>query len=94
MCYYEKQQPRVSPAGTKKPLNFILSDGKRKGRPATGRPSLQGRIVPTEALDSVKTFCRNLMSRKTGVSSDFSEINVFIFNDLQNRSTLCLAVPN
>src|SRR5579863_763474 len=55
---------------------------KRKGHPATGRPSLQGRIVPTEAIDSVKTFCRNLMSLKTGVSSDFWEINAFIFNKL------------
>jgi hypothetical protein len=31
------------------------------------------------ALKSVKTFCANLMSLKTGVSSDFCEINVFVF---------------
>ena len=60
---------------------------KRKGHPATGRPFLQGRIVPTEAIDSVKTFCRNLMSLKTGVSSDFWEINAFIFNNLRNALT-------
>jgi len=36
-----------------------------------GRPFLQGRIVPTEAKNPVKTFWRNLMSRKTEVSSDF-----------------------
>jgi hypothetical protein len=33
---------------------------------------------------AVKTFFRNLMSPKTGVSSDFSEINVFVFSSLQN----------
>jgi hypothetical protein len=67
--------------------------GKRKGHPATGRPLLQGRIVPTEALDSVKTFCGNLMSLKTGVSSDFSEINASVFNDLQKTLTFLRNVP-
>jgi hypothetical protein len=38
------------------------------------------------ALKSVKTFCANLMSPKTGVSSDFCEINVFVFNQIQNQS--------
>jgi hypothetical protein len=51
-----------------------------------GRPLLQGRIVPTEGRNSVKTFWRNLMSQKTGVSSNFWEINVFIFNHLHKRS--------
>ncbi len=60
---------------------------KRKGHPATGRPSLQGRIVPTEAIDSVKTFCGNLMSLKTRVSSDFWEINHCLFNNLQKVLT-------
>src|SRR5581483_1599275 len=67
---------------------------KRKGHPATGRPSLQGRIVPTEAIDSVKTFCRNLMSPKTRVSSDFWEINAFIFNNLQKVLTASVPAQN
>jgi hypothetical protein len=66
---------------------------KRKGHPATGQPFLQGRIVPTEASDSVKTFCRNLMSLKTGVSSDFSEINAFVFFNLQTEATLGRSAP-
>lgn len=52
-----------------------------------GRPSLQGRIVPTEGVCSVKTFWRNLMSPKSGVSRDFWELNTFIFNVLQNVLT-------
>jgi hypothetical protein len=60
---------------------------KRKGHPATGQPFLQGRIVPTEASVSVKTFCRNLMSPKTGVSSDFYEINAFVLFNLQTEPT-------
>lgn len=38
-------------------------------------------------LNSVKTFCRNLMSQKTGVSSDFWEINASVINNLQNGLT-------
>ena len=45
------------------------------------------------ALKSVKTFCANLMSPKTGVSRDFCEINVFVFNDLQNQSIATMDVP-
>ena len=44
----------------------------------------QGRIVLTE-IKTVKTFWRNLMSPKRGVSRNISEINIFRFNDLQNR---------
>jgi hypothetical protein len=43
-----------------------------KRPPGNRAASSLGRIVPTEANKPVKTFCRNLMSRKTGVSSDFS----------------------
>src|SRR5215471_3028578 len=50
--------------------------------PAIGRPFIQGRIVPTEAKPS-KLFCKNLMSLREGVSSDFFQINAFIFNHLQ-----------
>jgi hypothetical protein len=45
-------------------------------------------------LDSVKTFCRNLMSQKTGVSSDFWEINTNVFNHLQNGLTCLKTVAN
>jgi hypothetical protein len=58
---------------------------KRKGHPATGWPLLQGRIVPTELENPSKLSATNLMSLKTGVSRDFYEINVFVFNDLQNQ---------
>jgi hypothetical protein len=34
------------------------------------------------------------MSLKTGVSSDFCEINVFVFNYLQNQSILAQSVSN
>jgi hypothetical protein len=44
----------------------------------------QGRIVLTE-IKTVKTFWRNLMSLKRGVSRNISEINTFIFNYLENR---------
>jgi hypothetical protein len=36
----------------------------------------------------VKTFWRNLMSRKRGVSRVFWEINIFIINDLRKQSIL------
>jgi hypothetical protein len=45
------------------------------------------------ALKSVKTFCANLMSLKTGVSRDFCEINVFVFSGLQNQLTAAMGVP-
>jgi hypothetical protein len=44
------------------------------------------------ALKSVKTFCANLMSLKTRVSRDFCEINVFVFNTLQNQSIPAVSV--
>src|ERR1700690_144418 len=53
---------------------------------AKGRPLLLGRIVPT-GQKSVKTFWRNLMSRKRGSSRDFWEINTFVFYHLENRLT-------
>jgi hypothetical protein len=36
---------------------------------------------------AVKTFWRNLMSQKRGVSRNFWEININLFNNLQNRLT-------
>jgi hypothetical protein len=58
---------------------------KRRGHPATGQPLLQGRIVPTELENPSKLSATNLMSPKTGVSRDFCEINVFVFNSLQKE---------
>jgi hypothetical protein len=51
-----------------------------------------GRIVPTEAKPS-KLSGQNLMGRKSRVSSSFWEINVFIFNELQNQSISGIIVP-
>jgi hypothetical protein len=66
---------------------------KRRGHPATGQPLLSRENSSNGALKSVKTFCANLMSPKTGVSSDFYEINVFVFNGLQNQSIPPMSVP-
>jgi hypothetical protein len=82
-------QVRKTPA-TKK---FFVRRGKRDvGNKKTARQLrrsfLQGRIVPTEA-NSVKTLWRNLMSAKRGVSINFYEINIFVFSNLQKRSTWC-----
>jgi hypothetical protein len=67
----------------------ILTAGSSTTAAKTKRPPgnvgsllFQGRIVPTE-VKAVKTFWRNLMGRKTGVSRNFYEINIFIFNSLQ-----------
>ena len=49
-----------------------------------GRPFLS-RENSSNGDQTVKTFWRNLMSRKRGVSSNISEINIFIFNELENR---------
>jgi hypothetical protein len=46
----------------------------------------QGRIVPTEVL-SIRTFCGNLMSLKSTVSSKICDLNTLIFNNLHNMST-------
>lgn len=48
-----------------------------------GWPSLS-RENSSNGDQAVKTFWRNLKSRKRGVSSYISEINVFIFNELAN----------
>jgi hypothetical protein len=54
------------------------------------RPFLQGRNVLTEVFQTVKTFWRNLMGRKRGVSRNFCEISLFVFNYLGNRLTTLL----
>jgi hypothetical protein len=32
-----------------------------KGRPATGRPFVQGRIVPTEVQETIRTFLEKIL---------------------------------
>jgi hypothetical protein len=49
-----------------------------------GRLSLQGRIVPTDGRP-IETFCENTMARFKGVSSEFSDLNNFVFNNLRNE---------
>jgi hypothetical protein len=56
------------------------SNGKTKRPPGNRAASSSRENSSNGALKSVKTFCANLMSLKTGVSSDFYEINVFVFN--------------
>jgi hypothetical protein len=53
---------------------------------------LQGRIVPTEAKPS-KLSEQNLMGRKSGVSSDFYDLNAFRIIDLKHQSTTGQVVP-
>src|ERR1700678_295486 len=45
----------------------------------------QGRIVPTE-VSSIETFCGNLMSLKSTVSSKICDLNGLIFNNLHCMS--------
>jgi hypothetical protein len=49
-----------------------------------GQPSLS-RENSSNGDQAVKTFWRNLMRPKRGVSRNISQINAFIFNDLKNR---------
>jgi hypothetical protein len=59
---------------------------KQKGHPGKGA-AFSFRENSSNGAKSVKTFWRNLMSRKRGVSRNFWEINIFVFNNLQNRLT-------
>jgi hypothetical protein len=55
-------------------LFFIdLSSAKRKGRPATGQPLLQGRIVPTEAKKNPSKlfWTKSYEPKKQGVKEFF-----------------------
>jgi len=72
----------------------IFPPGKRKGHPATWAAFSSRENSSNGGLqNSVKTFWRNLMSRKTGVSREFSEINVFVFSYLQSQSLRPPGVP-
>jgi hypothetical protein len=59
---------------------------EQKGHPGKGA-AFSFRENSSNGAKSVKTFWRNLMSRKRGVSRNFWEINIFVFNNLQNRLT-------
>jgi hypothetical protein len=48
----------------------VIGSAKREGRPATGRPSFQGRIVPTE-IPTVKTFLAKSYEPKKGGVKEF-----------------------
>src|ERR1700691_1114437 len=75
---------------------FAVEQLAGRGRPAQsftqnekatrqlGQPFLS-RENSSNGDQTVKTFWRNLMSLKRGVSRNISEINSFIFSDLQNR---------
>jgi hypothetical protein len=67
---------------------------KQKRPPGNRAASSSRENSSNGALKSVKTFCANLMSLKTGVSRDFCEINVFVFNELQNQSISLASVAN
>src|ERR1700738_2493166 len=68
-------------------IDGSIRSGQTKRPPGNvGGLLLQGRIVPTEAKNPVKTFLGKNMSRKTRVSSNFWEINVFVFNSLRNEA--------
>jgi hypothetical protein len=42
-----------------------------KGRPATGRPFFQGRIVPTEVQKTIRTFWKKSYGRLKGSVKEF-----------------------
>jgi hypothetical protein len=58
---------------------------KTKRPPGSERPLLLGRIVPTRT-EPVKTFWEKSYEAGRGVSSDFCEINTFIFNKIEKWS--------
>ncbi len=56
---------------------------KRKGRPATGRPSLSRENSSNGvSKKTIRTFWRNLIGPRKAVSRNFSRINAFVFNNL------------
>src|SRR6266704_1004446 len=52
-----------------------------------GQPFLSRENSSNGGGSSVKTFWRNLMSRKSGVSRNFWRINIFVFSHLRDAST-------
>jgi hypothetical protein len=78
---HEKSRTGSAPRKTKRPPGNWAAFSSRENSSNGG------------VQNPVKTFWRNLMSRKTGVSSDFYEINPFIFSYLQNKSLSLQGVP-
>ena len=73
--------------GCRHPKLMAENDLKRRRPPGNlGGLLLQGRIVLTEVL-SIRTFCGNLMSLKSTVSSKIYDLNSLIFNSLRAMST-------
>jgi hypothetical protein len=70
--------------------DFVFANGgwlqNEKATRQQGSLFFQGRIVPTE-VESIRTFCANLMGRKSTVSSKIYDLNSPIFNDLHKMST-------
>src|SRR5580704_17734032 len=81
---YELQAKKV-PTRERRQTRFEKSS-KTKRPPGNRRPFLS-RENSSNGDSTVKTFWRNLMSRKRGVSRNFCEINGFSFNSLENRLT-------
>jgi hypothetical protein len=52
---------------------------KTKGRPATGRPSFQGRIVPTEVQNAIRTFWKKSYEALKGSVKEFFQNKCFCF---------------
>jgi hypothetical protein len=71
----------------------VTNNGETKRPPGNWAAFSSRENSSNGGLDSVKTFCRNLMSQKTGVSRDFWEINANVFYDLQNTLTFSKTGP-
>src|SRR5579864_755301 len=73
----------------------LTREAEKTKRPPGNRAASSSRENSSNgALKSVKTFCRNLKSPKTGVSRDFCEINAFVFSEIQSQSISTGSVAN
>src|SRR5581483_54024 len=70
-----------------------VDTSQRKSRPAT-QAAFSSRENSSNGGKSVKTRWRNLMSRKSRVSSEFWEINSSVFRHLRKRLTAREKVRN
>jgi hypothetical protein len=58
---------------------------KAKGRPATGRPFFQGRIVPTEVQKTIRTFWKKSYGRLKGSVKEFFQNKCLSFQQLNEK---------
>src|SRR5215469_3315796 len=80
-----REESATVPFSRSKVPNFDVDHSCKTKRPPGNWAAFSSRENSSNGgLESVKTFCRNLMSLKTGVSSDFCEINAFVFSNLRN----------